>query len=61
MTPIAKGWSGNYDKESQTLTIGFPNGKTYQFDAVPPDVAEGFLRADSPGSYYNANLRGQYG
>ena len=57
----ASGWSASYDPETQTMTIWFPNGRSYDYDGVPPDVYEGFQAADSKGSYYNARIRNIYG
>ena len=53
-------WRLSYNKETQTLTVTFPSGASYDYDAVPPDIAEGFERAESKGSYFNANIRGIY-
>ena len=50
-------WRSSYNKETQTLTVTFPNGRSYDYDGVPPDIAEGFERADSKGSFFNANVR----
>ena len=58
--PIAKGWGADYDKDRQTLVITFPNGRSYTLDGVPPDEADAFMKADSPGSYWNTYLRGRY-
>ena len=53
-------WSSEYDEMSQTLRIRFPNGKVYSLDGVPPDIAKGYVEADSKGSYFNQYLRGKY-
>ena len=53
-------WSAEYDKESQTMTVVFPNGRSYQYDGMPPDIYEGFMKADSKGSYFNTYIRGSY-
>ena len=57
---IAKGWAVGYDKDSQEMTIVFPNGMEYSYSGVPPDLVEGMAKADSPGTYFNALIRGQY-
>ena len=53
-------WSGQYDKDTQTLVVTFPNGLSYTFEGVPLDIAEGFEQAESKGTYYNTYLRGVY-
>lgn len=53
-------WQIAYDKESQSLTITFPNGMPYTFEAVPPDIAEKFQAADNKGQFYNSYIRGSY-
>ena len=54
------GWQAGYDEGSQTLTIVFPGGKSYQFRGVPPDLWQGLQEADSAGAYYNQMIRGSY-
>lgn len=49
-----------YDDETQTLTITFSNGQSYDLTGVPPDVAQGLVDADSPGRYFNTRLKGLY-
>lgn len=53
-------WQIVYEKESQSLTITFPNGMPYTFDGVPPDIAEKFQAADNKGQFYNSYIRGSY-
>lgn len=53
-------WNGRYDPERQELVVTFPNGRSYTFEGVPPEIAEGFEQAESKGTYYNTNLRGIY-
>lgn len=55
----SSGIQAGYDKETQELTIVFPNGE-YSFSGVPPDVYEGLLKAPSAGRYYNTRIRGVY-
>jgi hypothetical protein len=49
-----------YDEETQSLEITFRNGRSYTLTGVPPDMYDGLITADSPGSYYNTYLRGRY-
>ena len=49
-----------YDPETETLSLQFVSGQTYDFEDVPISVYNGLLEADSPGRYYHANIRGIY-
>jgi hypothetical protein len=50
-----------YDAASQTLAIQFVNSSdTYTYQGVPQSVYDGFLAADSKGSFYVKNIKGQY-
>lgn len=52
--------SCRYDKSSQTLDLTFTSGRTYTLNDVPPDQFLGLVHANSPGQYFNANLKGKY-
>ena len=49
---------GTYDRAAQELTVN-TSGGSYTM-TVPPDLWEGLCSAASPGSYFNANIRGKY-
>jgi hypothetical protein len=49
-----------YDEQSETLSIRFNNGRTYEFNGVPPEEFEALKNAPSIGSYFNDNIKGQY-
>lgn len=51
---------GAYRRDSQELQVTFRNGATYTMLGVPPDLWDGFCNASSPGSFFNANIRGKY-
>ena len=51
---------GTYRRDSQELRITFVGGNSYTMLGVPPDLWEGMCAAASPGSYFNANIRGKY-
>jgi hypothetical protein len=57
---VQQGWGSDYDEESQTLVIRFPNGRPYTFGGVPPDIAKRFAEAESKGEFYNTFIRGRY-
>ncbi len=50
----------SYDPETQVLTVVFRNGSSVTYSGVPAETYEELMNADSPGSYYAANIRGQY-
>lgn len=50
----------NYDPATETLTIGFKSGSTYEYDGVDPDTYEGLLAAPSAGAYFAAVIRDGY-
>lgn len=62
MIPLASSnLSGyEYDEASQTLSIRFQSGRTYRYGSVPQDVADGLGSADSPGRYFNANIKNNF-
>jgi hypothetical protein len=51
----------DYDPQSQTLTVTFPNGKSYTHEDVPIEVYQGLLEAASAGSFYNREIKGVFG
>lgn len=54
-------WQASYDKDLQVMVIVFPGGRSYSYPDVPPDIYEGFQKADSKGTYFNTYIRGSYG
>lgn len=46
-----------YDPEKHQLDIEFNRGGIYRYSEVPTQVFEGFLRAESKGKYFLANIR----
>ena len=52
-----------YDDETQELTIRFEGGRgagSYDFSNFSEIEWARFIAASSPGSYYNANIKGRY-
>ncbi len=49
-----------YDAGEQELQIRFKSGRTYNYGGVPQTVADGLAQADSPGSYFNGNIKGVF-
>lgn len=50
--------SASYNIFSQTLEIRFQHGDVAQHHVAIP-IALGLMTAESPGGFYNANIRGQ--
>ena len=49
-----------YDADSQTLTIEFRSGGTYEFYDVPEAVHQSLMQSSSLGSYFQSEIRGRY-
>ena len=52
--------SAGYSPEASTLEIEFRNGRLYQYFAVPKDVFDGLLVAESKGTFLNHYIRGRF-
>ncbi|MDX2264969.1 MAG: KTSC domain-containing protein [Hyphomicrobiales bacterium] len=50
----------DYDPARATLTVVFVSGAVYAYAAVPPEVYEAFLAAESKGRRFMAHIRGRY-
>lgn len=50
-----------YNADAQTLVIQLVNSSDlYTYHGVPQSVYDGFLAAESKGSYFVQNIKGQY-
>jgi hypothetical protein len=49
-----------YQADSQTLTVKFPSGSTYQYSGVPQAVYDGLQKAESKGQYFNTEIKGKF-
>lgn len=50
-----------YDEDYEILLVRFlDSGSLYEYYDVPESVYEELLSAESPGGYYNENIKGQY-
>ena len=49
-----------YEAEDMTLFVRFKTGRTYRYAGVPSSVFSAFSRADSKGSFFNAQIQGRY-
>ncbi len=50
-----------YEAAEQRMTLRFKNGSEYVYEQVPAAVYESLVSASSPGAYYNAHIKGQFG
>jgi hypothetical protein len=46
-----------YDPLVKRLHIELQSGKVYEYSGVSPQLYAAFLRAPSPGAYFNANIK----
>jgi hypothetical protein len=46
-----------YDDKTANLTLTFRSGRTYNY-TVPPAIAQGLARAESPGGFFNDHIKG---
>ena len=50
-----------YDAETQTLALQLVNSSdVYNYQGVPQDIYDGFLAAESKGSYYVSTIKAKY-
>jgi KTSC domain len=49
-----------YDDETETLSITFRSGQTYDLNGVPEDIAQGLFDSSSPGTYWHTVLKDNY-
>lgn len=49
-----------YDPVTQTLEVGFKNGRIYQYFDVPERVRDDLMDAGSPGGYLSREVKGKY-
>ena len=50
----------SYNSQSHEMLIQFQSGAVYQYWDVPDNVSRGLVQADSPGKYFNGNIRDRY-
>lgn len=51
---------GDYDPDTFTLNVETRDGRTYTSTGVPPEVAAGLQSAQSPGRFYQTEIKGRY-
>ncbi|RRW50422.1 KTSC domain-containing protein [Stutzerimonas stutzeri] len=50
----------SYDPEQQILELEFSSGALYRYEAVPPEVVQALLEADSLGRHFNQIFKPQH-
>jgi hypothetical protein len=60
--PVTSGASAEvgYDRETQVLEVLFPSGSIWQYAKVPQEVYDKFMRAESLGRFFAADIRSCY-
>lgn len=49
-----------WDMDSQTLSVTFRSGRSYEYQNVPENVWEGFTSAGSAGQYFHQQIKDTY-
>jgi hypothetical protein len=49
--------SVGFDDAGHVLEVEFRSGRVYRYFVVPRAVYEAFMRADSPGDYFNREIK----
>jgi hypothetical protein len=49
-----------YDPKRRKMFLRLAGGKLYEYCKVPPEVFEGLIRAQSPGSFFHEHINGRY-
>lgn len=49
-----------YNDQTNTLEVHFKNGNEYSYEAVPQDIYDALIHADSVGKYFHSNIKGKY-
>lgn len=53
--------SFSFDPDTDTLTVVFRSGATYEYYNVEPSTYRDFQRAPSAGEFLNRRIKGRYG
>lgn len=49
-----------YDIALEVLAVEFKSGAVYEYDAVPPIIAESIVKADSIGTYFGLHVKDKF-
>ena len=50
----------SYNPRSHEMLIQFQSGAVYQYWDVPGNISQGLVQAESPGKFFNQNVRNRY-
>jgi hypothetical protein len=50
----------DYESALSRLTVTFTTGRSYDYFAVPQNIADAFRSSFSKGAYFNTNIRDKY-
>ena len=50
----------DYESALSRLTVTFTTGRSYDYFAVPQNIADAFRSSFSKGAYFNSNIRDKY-
>ena len=50
----------DYDAPRRRLSVIFTSGDRYDYQAVPPEVADGLRAASSKGRFFSARIRDRF-
>lgn len=50
----------SYDEAARRLRVSFVSGAVYEYEAVPPEVAEAWAAAASKGRFFGVHIRNRY-
>lgn len=50
-----------FEADTNTLTVEFIKGGTYEYSGVPEHLYDELMSADSKGTFFAANIKGSYG
>jgi hypothetical protein len=61
-TPVSSSTvaSVGYNAANRTLEVEFTSGRVYRYFEVEKETHDGFLKAASKGTFFNAEIRGAY-
>lgn len=57
---VASSNISDIDYAGGTLTVTFKSGHIWEYSGVPVEVWDEFRKAESVGSYFHKNIKGQY-
>lgn len=49
-----------WDRDTETLTVEFDGGRTYEYDGVPNEIVVAWMRSSSKGRYHAQNIKHEY-